>query len=362
MPQEDDLSLTRWWKEFKGRRRVPQLISFNEMAILTETTAFRIGTRGYYLSLPSMTAAIITSPTSSKRVFKEGGYKDLEEGAYTIQYVDLSERYVDLPRVTAATTQGSEVSLTVSMNYKVNDPSQIITVAEPLKTLLSVCEAAIKNYIITHRHDELISEPGSDQFIYDNEIIQHIKEQVAMNQACRAFWVMNVIIKERYGNPEIGSLKHKDLVQEKSNITQRHNVIQQQGIAEEQRKLEKTKAEQDNMIKETQTLGEANRSEILKYARMLEIELETMRKQPDMQQEQIVKLIELKRDALRTLLRLYTISGFPRDANELRLMEKILGSLSETQIVIPELPPERSKSANELSKTIINLINPKKKD
>jgi hypothetical protein len=309
-----------------------------------------------------MTAAIITSPTGSKQVFTEGGYKDLEEGGYTIQFVDLSERNLNLPRITAATRQGSDVSLTVSLNYKVYDPTQIISVAEPLKTLLSVCEAAIKNFIITHRHDEIFSEPGSDQFINDNEIIQHIKEQVAMNQSCRAFWVMNVIIKERFGNPEISRLKHRELVQEKTNLTQLQNVVQQQGIAEEQQKLEKTRAEQDSMVKEIQAVGEANRSEILKYARMLEIELETMGKQPDMQQEQIVKVIELKREALRTLLRLYTISGFPRDANELRLMEKILDSLSETHIVTPELPSERSESANELSKTIINLINPKKKD
>ena len=362
MTQEEYLPFARAWKEFWGRRKVMEPIPFTETSIMTLPTTFRIKTHGHYLLLPSLAAAIITSPTGHKQVFTEGGYKELQEGAYTIQYVDLSERYINLPRITAATRQGSDVSLTVSLNYKIYDPTQIITVAEPLKTLLSVCEAALKNFIITHRHEELISELGSDQFVSDNEIIQYIKEQVAMNQSCRAFWVMNVIIKERYGNPEIGNLKHKDLVQEKRSLTELHRVIQQQGIAEEHKVVATKEAEENQIVKELQSLTEANQSEILKHARLLEIELEGMRKTIDTKQEQALKMIDVKQEALKTLLHLNQISGFPRDGNELKLMEKILDSLSETQISTPELPSERSQSANELSKTIINLITPKRRD
>ena len=151
-------------------------------------------------------------------------------------------------------------------------------------------------------------------------------------------------------------------MQEKKNLTERQNVIRQQEIAEEQKRLEQTKAEQESMVIEMQALAEANKSEISKHARLLEIELENMRKQPDYQQEQIMKMIEVKKQALETLSHLYTISGFPRDTNDAQLIEKILGSLSETHILTPELPPERSKSVNDLSSTIINLITPKKKE
>jgi hypothetical protein len=57
---------------------------------------------------------------------------------------------------------------------------------------------------------------------------------------------------------------------------------------------------------------------------------------------------------------LHTIAGFPRDQNDLKLIDKILGSLSEAQLTMPELPPERSQSINDLNSTIINLIAPKK--
>ena len=362
MAQENNRSFGRGWKEFWGRRRVMMPIPFPETSIVTQPDTFRVDTPGYYLPLPAMTAAIVASSTGQKQVFTEGGYKELQEGAYTIQYVDLSERFITLPRIAASTKDGSEVSFVISITYRINDASQIIKVATPLQTLFSVCEAVIKNIIITHHHDELIGKPGNEQIIPDYEIIQYIKEQVSMKQACRAFWVMDVIVKERYGNPEIGKLKHESLVQEKKNITRLQNVVQQQGIAEKQQTLERTKAETDSMVKEMQALCEANKSEILKQVRILDVELEIMRKQPNMRQERIMKIIDVKRQALENLLQLTKIAGFPRDVNDLELMEKILGSLSETPIDTPELPLERSKSANELSSTIINLIAPKKRD
>jgi hypothetical protein len=358
----DDYPLTRGWKEFWGRRKVMEPIPFDETSIMTQPITFNVGTPGHYLPLPALTAAIVTSSTGQKQVFEEGGFKELQEGAYTIQYVDLSERYISLPRITASTKDGSEVSITISINYKINNPLQLINVLNPLDTLFSVCESAIQNFIVTHHHEELISEPGNNQFIPDHEIIRHVKDQVDKNRACRAFWVVEVIVKERYGNPEIGKVKHERLVQEKQSQTQKEKVQQEQIIAEEQKELEKIKAEQENMVKQIQAVGKANRSEISKLARLLDIELETLRKQPDMQQEQIKMMIDLKKQALGTLLQLYTVSGFPRDGSDLRLLKKIIGSLSETQVVPPELPSERSKSVNDLSSTIINLITPKDKE
>ncbi|MFZ5910870.1 MAG: SPFH domain-containing protein [Chloroflexota bacterium] len=362
MTQEDNRSFAQKWQEYWGRKRVMEPIPFDETSILTQSDTFRVGEHGHYLLLPAMTAAIITSPSGQKMVFVEGGYKDLQDGAYSIQYVDLRDRTFNFPAITASTLDGLKVSLTVSISYKVNDPVEIVNVATPLQTLFSVCEAAIKKFIITHHHHEVIGEPGNEQVIADHEIIKIIKEQIAMNQACRSFWVMDIIIKERYGDPELSTLKHEYLVQEKKSITQLQNVVQQQGIAMQQKELERTKAEIDSMVQEMQALCEANKSEILKHARLLDIQLEAMRKQPDMQQAQIMSMIDLKRQSLDTLLRLYTISGFPRDINDINLMEKIIGSLSEPQIITPEIPSERSKSVNELSSTIINLITPRKKE
>lgn len=360
MAKEDNRSFVRKWNEFWGRKSVMEPIPFTDTSILTQPIPISVGYFGYYLRLPPNTAAIIRSATDQTHVFSEGGHKELQEGAYTLQYIDTSERFFTFPKVTAPALDSTEVSLTISIFYKLNDPTLIKRNATPLKALFAVCEGAIKNFIVTHRYEELIGERDNEHFIPDRQIAQHVKEQVAFKDSCRAFWLKDVIIEERLGSFEMTKLKQDRLVQENQSLIQREGVIQQQEIAEQQKLLEKTRAEQDVLVKEMQALYEANKSEILKHARILEVELEAMRKHPDMQHAQILKSLDAKRQTVESLLQLFTISGFPRDRDDLKLIDKILGSLSETPAILPELPPGRSKSVNELNSTIINLITPKK--
>jgi formate dehydrogenase maturation protein FdhE len=109
-----------------------------------------------------------------------------------------------------------------------------------------------------------------------------------------------------------------------------------------------------------QALLEANKTEILRQAKLFEVELEVLRKQPELQQAQILKIIDAQKQAMDALLNLFSISGFPRDPNDLQLIDRILSTLSATQRSAPQLPPERSRSMSELNSTIINLIAPKK--
>ena len=360
MAQEDNRSFAQKWNEFWGRKSVMEPIPFTETSILTQPIPINVGYLGFYLRLPPNTAAIIRSATDQTYVYSEGGHKNLQEGAYTLQYIDVSDRFFKFPKISAPALNSIEVSLTISIFYKITDPSMVVNNPTPLKALFAICEGAVKNFIVTHRYEQLIGELENEQFISDYHIIQHIIEQVAMKDACKAFWVKDVIIEERLGSFEMTRLKEDRLVQKSQSLIQKEGMLQQQEIAEQQKALEKTRAEQDVMIKEMQAVFEANKSEILKQARRLEVELEAMRKQPDLQQAQFLKIVDTKRQTVEALLHLFTISGFPRDQNDLKLIDKILGSLSEAQIMTPGLPPERSKSANELNSTIINLIAPKK--
>jgi hypothetical protein len=360
MAQEDNRSFAQKWKEFWGRKSVLESIPFTETSILTQPITFRVGRTGHFLQLPSNAAAIITSSTGQKQVFTNGGYYKLQEGAYTIQYVDLSERFITLPRIAISTRDGPEVSLTVSITYKINDPSLIIPVSSPLQTLFTVCDGAIKNYIATHSHDELIGEKGNENYISDHYIIQHIREQIAFSQACRAFWLMDVVIAERHGNPEINRLKHDRLVQANQNLTEEESIVQQQEIAKQRKKLEQTKAEQERDILEIKAQSDAIQSEILERKNRLQIELEFLRKLPDMQHEQAIRKIDALEKALEAITQAHIASGFSSGVNEGKLIESFSKSLAEVQSIVPQIPNERSKSVNELGSTIINLIAPKK--
>jgi hypothetical protein len=360
MSQDDNRPFAQFWQELLGRQRPVEPIPFPETSLLTQPIPFRVGWLGYYLPLPSNTAAIVRSTKDQPIVYTEGGYKNLQEGGYTLQYIDISDRFFSLPKISAPALNSSEVSLKISIFYKVNDPTLVVSNSSPLKAFFSALEEMIKNFIMTHRYDELIGEVGNEHFIPNRQIIQHIKEHVTFKESCKAFWLKDVTIEERSGNYKLTNLKQERLVQENENIIQRENVIQKQGIAEKEKILAQTKAEQDIMIQEMQALSKANQSEIMKQARILDNQLDIMRRNPDLQQAQFLKIIEVKKQALETLLHLYTISGFPRDENDLKLMNKMLSSLSETPINTPEISPEQSNTVNDLSSTIINLISPKK--
>ena len=203
MAQDKNSSFMKKWKEFRFRRKQVEPIPFTETSILTDATTFKVSISGFYLPLPPMTAAVLIDSFGQKMVFTEGGYKDLQTGVYSLQYVDLSERFITLPSIVTSTSNGPEISLTISITYKIKDPLQIIHVSSPLRTLFELCDGAIKNYITNHRFEELISENENGNHIFDYQIVEHIKEVIALSQACRAFWLMDVVIVERHGSSEI---------------------------------------------------------------------------------------------------------------------------------------------------------------
>ena len=354
---QDNNSYMRTLKEYLGRRKIIEPIPFTETSISTEPITFNVGMSGHYLQLPSNTAGIITSPTGQKQVIVKGGFFELEEGAYTIQYIDLSERAITFSRIAASTTDGFEVALTFSITYKINDPIQIIPISSPLQTFFTVCTGAAKNYIATHRHDELIGEKN-DAYISDHHIIQHIKEKVAFNQTCRAFWLIDVVIVERHGSPQINRKKQERIVQENENLTQEENLIQQQQIAEKRRKIELADAEQAQKIRALKAEGEAIESEILERTNRLQVELEALRKLPDFKNEQSIRKIAALENVLETIIQSQKSSGFSSELDEEKLMESFRKSLAEIEKENSQIPEERTRSVNELGSTIINLITP----
>lgn len=253
MTQNDKRLYARAWKEFWGKRKVMQPIPFTETSILTQPEKFRVDTLGYFLTLPTMTVAIVTSSTGQNKVFTKGGYKELQKGAYTIQYVDLSERFFNFPRIAASTIDGREVAFSISISYKVNDPALIIKIASPLQTLFSVCEAAIQNFIVTNLYEEITNR--------NKEIDNYLIQQVNQNKVGRAFNIIDVILVS-YEDSHIGQLK------------QRNNVERRQ----DQEELEKIIAEQNRIIKDFHAQFEAAQSEILELVHRLKIEQEFTRK------------------------------------------------------------------------------------
>jgi formylglycine-generating enzyme required for sulfatase activity len=112
-----------------------------------------------------------------------------------------------------------------------------------------------QNFIVTHRYDELIGTRENEHFVTDQQIVQHIREEVVRKHVGKAFWLKDIIIEKRYGSPELAHLKDERLVQEKKNIIERQNFLREQEIAEEE-KLATVKVEQDRIVREAKAQAE----------------------------------------------------------------------------------------------------------
>ncbi|GAB4503349.1 MAG: hypothetical protein Fur0043_03410 [Anaerolineales bacterium] len=355
MTQEDHRSLKQRWIEFFGRQNTPPPVNFDETSILTQPTDFHVGlVGGYYLSLPVMTAAMVASSNGQKMVFVEGGYINLPNGAYTVQYIDLRKRPLTFS-ITDTTLDGFKVSLTISINYKICDPVEIANVAKPLDAFLAACEAAVRKIIKDHHHREILGEPDNERTITDEDMVKSIKEQISKNQACRAFLLMDVVIKERYGDSKITELEQERRVQDKKSAIEREGIIQRQEIAEDQQTLALIEAETARLLQELQATGEANQSKILEEARRLNVELDNLRQLPDLEKAKWDTISQ----ALHTLIQALTMSGFSRDSGYEQVLQNILGALIRSPGNLPQVPA--GEPENKSGSTIINLLSPKKK-
>ncbi len=361
MPQNIILSIARWLIENRGRKIGISPIIFPETEIVSEPYNFQMGMFGSFLPLPSMTAAILTSPTGKREAFIEGGYIKLDYGSYTLEYVDRRERFYTFPTIKMATSDGPEISLNISISYQVTHPLRILDVRNPLTSFFSACDASIKSFIRSHKHDEIINEQDGDISIDDTEIAQYIISQIVHNQACRAFTLINVMVRERLGDRKILEIRQSRLVQDRASRASRENILQQQEIADEQKILEQKKAEQDGSIKELQTRFEANRQQIMYSAKELDVELENLRNAPHFQQERYLKALEVKQRALESLIQAQAMPGFPRDKNEKELVESIVNSIKDMQSLLPQDSADASNFREDVNSTFIRLMMPKKK-
>jgi hypothetical protein len=361
------LSAARAWIEYRGRK-IPAPVVFQETGLVSEETeivterlGFPMKGLGSFLALPPMTAAILTSPTGQRNVFSEGGYIRLPTGKYILEYVDLRERRFMLPINNVITSDGLNVSFFVSINYQVTNPLRVLNTRRPLEALFSACEASIKSFIRSRPHDAIIGDKEENLSIIDSEISRYIIQQIGQNHACRAFTIMGVTITELQGDQNILEIRKARLLQERESQVEREKLVRQQEIAEERKNLERKKAEQEGMIRELQAQFEANQKQILYKTNQLALELENLRKLPQMQQEQYLKALDVKQKALEALIQAQAMPGFPRNTKELEIVNSIVNSMTDMQNLFPstdaQLPPVK-----ELSTTLINLILPNKRN
>lgn len=350
-----DFGLVRWIIEFRGRRQQWQPPQFPDNEIVAGPFPFNVSIvgAGYVPTFPNLKAVVISA--SGEPQSFPGGYIELPSGKYKIYYVDCRERYAILPEVKGNTLDGATVALTCGITYKVNDALLIQGVRNPLDALYKGCEAALRCVIRTHNHDEIIGEPGDPHVLPNNKISEDVQLQVTTSQACRAFDLLNVNTINRQGDARLLSIREEIAVQERVGRKELEQTKIKTKIADERRDL----FVKQGALVEQQAINEKNRREILYVAEKLTVELEQMRKLPQYKHEEALKAIEARSEALKSLIQAQAMPGFPRNADDLHLVDKIISELPPASPEQPPLSPPGEVS--ELNATLVQLLIPKKK-
>ena len=345
------------WTEFQGRRESFLPPNFPDDEIVAGPYELKVNLlgAGYVRAFPAVSTIVVAA--NGDRHKSDGGYVKLPAGTYKIYYVDCQDRFATLPEVQGVTSDGANVTLVLGITYRVSDPMFVQQIRNPLDALFTGCEAAIRQIIRLHKHDELIGEPEDPNIIPNNDIAQEILVQISLSEACRAFSLLNVNVIDRRGHSRLLNIREQRAVQKRATEKEIESTIQRLRIAEEQKELARKQGE----ITEQQAWIERNRQEILYAAQKLSVQLENMRKRPQYQHEEILKDIEARSKALESLIQAQAMPGFPRNADDLHLVDKIVSGLPNITSVIDNNALNQDEDIEELNSNLIHLMIPKKK-
>ncbi len=365
---ELDLDLLKWLTEYQGRRQrlLPPQFAEDEVVLGPYPLDVNILGAGYVPAFPNLDAVVVSA--NGERTISAGGYIRLPSGNYKIYYVDRHERYKILPDIKSTTLDGAAVIITCGITYTVNDALAVQNVRNPLDALFKACEAALRQVIRTHKHDEIIDEkPENEQqnqearadgvkIISNDQISDAVKLQVNLGEACRAFTLHNVNIVDRQGYLRLLNVREEEAVQLRTGRKEIKQTEQRTEISKKQKLLT---SEQGTVI-EQQATNEKNRREILFIAEKLQVKLERMRAMPQFSHQENLKIIDARIEALKTLMQTQTMPGSSRSIEELRqLVEKLIGEMPNIgDESHANAPAAQSKEPND---DFIELLIPKKK-
>lgn len=366
---ELDLDLIKWITEYQGRRQrlLPPQFAEGEVVVGPYPLDVSIWGAGYVPAFPNLNAVVVSA--NGERTLSAGGYIRLPSGNYKIYYVDRHERYKVLPDIKATTLDGASVTITCDITYTVNDALAVQDVRNPMDALYKACEAALRQVIRTHKHDEIIDEKPETEdqgqedgtnrvkIISNDQISDAIKLQVNLSEACRAFTLHNVNIIDRQGHLRLLNVREEEAVQLRAGKKEIKQTEQRTEISKKQKLL----TFQQGTVIEQHAINEKTRREILFIAEKLTVELERLRKMPPFSHEENLKIIDARIEALKMLMQAQAMPGSSRNIDELQqLVEKIITEMPNIADETANTPTAGNpKGSND--DEFIELLIPKKK-
>lgn len=348
----------KWWLESRGRGRPAPRYNFQESEIVSTAYPRTVSSlwNATYVNLHPTHYAVAVGPDGKVTSLK-GGINNLPPGRYNLHYIDKQSRVAHIPRTEEITCDGFRVALELVITYRVTDPGKALAVQNAVETLLGFIQSDIKEFIRSHKYDEIVGDPEGHKIAHD-QVALYIKAQhTGRYPISKLFLIEDVVIKEKSGDSRVVELREKQQINQRQFATQ--TLMQKQN-----QELEQKLANQDAMIQKIKAQAEVDLQKMTREMQVQKIELDRARAGYQDQQENL-------RTALETLVRTISNQPYPPDPQVYGWMRDLLTEMKELAYqsieTIPGQPvsstngsakPASTEKINELTKLLSNWQKP----
>jgi hypothetical protein len=331
------IDIGKEWLEWSGKDKAAPQYKFKENEIVSPPYPRRVSRlwQATYVNLHPTHFAVAISPDGNMTNLK-GGYNRLTPGSYNIHYVDKQNRVNPIPRADEITLDGFKVAMELVISYRVVDPIMALEVQNPVDMLLRLIQANLKEFIRSHKYEQIVGDMEGRKI--DNEQVGSLIRQQYIDQSPLAhlFYIVNVIVKERIGDPKVIEMREKYQISQKQLDNQRTLQTMNQ-------ELEKKIADQDALIKQIKANSAATQQNIIQQMEMQKIELETAR--ADLKYRQ-----ELGTKAVDAIVQTLSNQTYPPNSDEYDVIKDLLDELSPSTLQVGETA-KNGKSSKGPAKT-----------
>ncbi len=211
-------------EENEGQTHPPVPYPLHDNLVVSEPVKVVMRSWGAYVYPYINTAQILYHPNGiSAKLDRSGMIYGLDEGVYSIVYVDLCEFTHPIMPITTTSVDGWRVTLNVNITWKVGNPYLIASMKDPVQRLTDQIHSDVTHYIHSKTFVQLVPMPGGHP-LPETFIISEILDLLLEDPALRyGYEIIGVTIRDRTGDPRMNQTIH-DAILRNTELTQAQNV------------------------------------------------------------------------------------------------------------------------------------------
>jgi hypothetical protein len=336
------VDLGKVWLEWRGKYKAAPQYKFKDDEIVSPPYLRKVSrfSQATFVNLHPTHFGVAIAP-DGRMINLKGGYNSLPPGYYNIHYVDKQNRVNYIPRTEDVTLDGFKVAMELVISYRVIDPIKALEVQNPIDTLLRFIQANLKEFIRSHKYEQILGDIDGRK-IEDDQVIIFIKERhIDRSPLAKLFYIVDVVVKERIGDPKVIEMREKYQISQKQ-------LDNQKSLQTMNQELEKKIADQDALIKQIKANSAATQQSIIQQMEMQKIELEKARAEFKYRQE-------IGGKAVDAIVQTLSNQTYPPDSAEYDVIRELLSELSA-----PTFQNGEGTKGSKAPKGSVNTSNPER--